>query len=141
MVRGDQQKPSEQETYVVTLAARSFRTLMAIMARFNLDSIQFNVVNAFPYATFNKVVYIQIPIGYRIPSRILRVNKVLYGLRRLLLLWQKNFTTTLQRLGFEVILHEPCIIIKGGILVFFFVDNTVFGFRKEDTAIVRSLVL
>ena len=86
MVRGDQQKPSEQETYVVILAARSFRTLMAIAARFNLNLIQFNVVNAFPHATLNEVVYIQMPTGYRIPGKVLRVNKVLYGLRRLPLL-------------------------------------------------------
>ena len=81
------------------------------------------------------------PTGYRIPGKVLRVNKVLYGLRRLLLLWQKNFTTTLQSLGFEVVSYEPCIIIKGGILVFFFVNDTVFSFRKEDTVTARSLVL
>ena len=57
VVRGDQQKPSEQETYVVTLAARLFRILMAITARFNLELIQFDVVNAFPYATLDEVVY------------------------------------------------------------------------------------
>ena len=83
----------------------------------------------------------QMPTGYRIPGKVLRVNKVLYGLRRLLLLWQKNFTTTLQSLGFKVVSYEPCIIIKGGILVFFFVDNTVFSYRKEDTVTVQSLVL
>ena len=39
VVRGDQQRKGLQEdTYAATLAARSFRTLMAITARFNLEA-------------------------------------------------------------------------------------------------------
>jgi len=37
VVRGDQQKPTSQETYAATLVARSFRIVMVIAARFNLE--------------------------------------------------------------------------------------------------------
>ena len=39
VVRGDQQAYMKQNTYASTLAGRSFRTLMAIAARFNLEMI------------------------------------------------------------------------------------------------------
>ena len=41
VVRGDQQiKSIHEETYAATLAGRSFRTLIAIAARFDLELIQ-----------------------------------------------------------------------------------------------------
>jgi hypothetical protein len=33
--------------YIVTLAARSFRIAMAIIAHFDLEAKQYNIVNAF----------------------------------------------------------------------------------------------
>jgi len=56
------------------------------------------------------------------------------------LLWQKELTTTLQSLGFLTVPHEPCIMIKDGILVFFYVDDIVFAYRKEDTAAAQLWV-
>jgi hypothetical protein len=56
VVRGDQQKPTAQETYAATLAARSFRTLMAIAARFDLKLIQYDAVNAFVNASLEDTI-------------------------------------------------------------------------------------
>jgi hypothetical protein len=87
VVRGDQQRPTEQETYAATLAARSFRILMAIAARFDLELIQYDAVNVFVNAKLEDTVFMQMPPGYKTPGKILRLNKALYGLRQSLSLW------------------------------------------------------
>ena len=57
VVRGDQQRNiATQDTYAATLAGRSFRMLMAIAAKFNLELKQYDVSNAFVHATVNREI-------------------------------------------------------------------------------------
>jgi len=107
---------------------------MAITVRFNLELKQYDVVNAFVNAQLEDTIYIRMPPGHKNPGKILQLQKALYGLRQLLLLWQKELTSTLLALGFQTILHEPYILIKGGILIFFYVDDIILAYRKEDIA-------
>ena len=112
VVRGDQQaKTRVEDTYAATLAARSFRTFIAIAARFDLELKQYDAVNAFVHAPLRETVLMRLPPGRRAPGRILTLNKALYGLRKSPLLWQQLFTEKLQSLGFEPIPHEPCCLI------------------------------
>jgi Reverse transcriptase (RNA-dependent DNA polymerase) len=78
-----------ENTYAATLAARSFRTFMAIAARFDLELKQYDAVNAFVHASLDEEIYIRKPPDYRNDGKILKPNKALYGLRRSPLLWQK----------------------------------------------------
>ncbi len=131
VVRGDQQTRSSTEaTYAATLAGRSFRTIMAIAARFDLELIQFDAVNAFVNASLDETVYMRPPPGYRKDGKVLRLRKALYGLRRSPLLWQRELTTTLKLLGFQEVPHEPCCLVKDGIVVFFYVDDIVFAYPR-----------
>ena len=59
VVRGDQQAIGSEETYAATLAGRSFRALIAIAARFDLELKQFDAVNAFVNADLDEVVYMR----------------------------------------------------------------------------------
>jgi hypothetical protein len=59
------------------------------------------------------------------------VNKALYGLCISLLLWQKEFTTTLKALGFQTVPYELCCLIKDGVIVFFYVDDIILAYHKE----------
>jgi hypothetical protein len=45
--RGDLQPPSITDTYAATLAAKSFRTMMAVAAKWNLTIWQLDAVSAF----------------------------------------------------------------------------------------------
>jgi hypothetical protein len=134
VVQGDQQARNAQNIYTSTLAARSFRTLMAIAARFDLELIQYNVVNAFVNADLNQEVYMKMPPGYRKPGMILLLRKALYGLQEAPLLWQQHFIKTLTNMAFQTILHKPCCMIRNGILIFYYIDDIVFAFRKDKTA-------
>jgi len=61
---------------------------MAITVKFDLETIQIDVVNAFVYYNLNKVVYIKLPPGFNKgkKDKVLRLRKALYRLQRLLLL-------------------------------------------------------
>jgi hypothetical protein len=135
-VRGDQQQKSgTDETYAATLAGKSFRTLLAIAARFDLELLQYDAVNAFVNAKLQSNVFMKLPPGFRKggrEGRVLLLHKALYGLRIAPLLWQMELGNTLQTLGFKPIPNEPCCYQKNGIFIFFYVDDIVVAFKKED---------
>jgi hypothetical protein len=131
-VRGDLQPPSEKETYAATLAAKSFRILMALAARWDLQLKQLDAVNAFPNSPLDEEVYIELPDGFKQPGMIGRLLRALYGLRRSPLLWQKLLSTTLTDLGLKCVPEEPCLFVNDWLIVFFFVDDIVYMFRDSD---------
>lgn len=140
VVRGDQQtKTLDMDTYAATLAGRSFRTIMALAARFDLELLQYDAVNAFVNAKLDEDIYMKMPPGYRKDEVVLKLQKALYGLRRSPLLWQKELQGTITKLGFTPIPHEPCCYKKNGILIFFYVDDIVFACRKNQVDEVREL--
>jgi hypothetical protein len=74
----------------------------------------------------------RMPNSHQKPGTILQLNKALYGLRILPLLWQKEFTSTLVNQGFKVVPHEPCCLIKRGIIIFFYVDDIIIAYSKAS---------
>jgi hypothetical protein len=56
------------------------------------------------------------------------------------LLWQKNLTNSLAKLGFKEVPQEPCVMLNGGIVVFFYVDDIVFCYRKKDEEKTRGII-
>lgn len=141
VVRRDQQvKVHGEDTYASTLAVRTFRTLIAIAARFDLELIQFDAMNAFVNVPLDEEVYMRLPPGYRTPGKIARLKKALYGLRRSPLLWQREFSATLYTLGFTPVPSEPCIMTLGGIIVFFYVDDIVFAYRKDQRDLLNKKI-
>lgn len=141
VVRGDQQaKDGLQDTYAATLAGRSFRTFMAIAARYDMELKQYDAVNAFMNASLDRPVYMQMPPGYREHGKILRLNKALYGLRLSPLLWQRTLTAALLDLGLETIPHEPCCMTKQGIFIFFYVDDIVLAYKKKQESEAKKIM-
>jgi Reverse transcriptase (RNA-dependent DNA polymerase) len=130
-----------ENTYAVTLAARSFRTFMAIAARFDSELKQYDEVNAFVHASLDEEIYIRKPPGYRNDDKILKLNKALYGLRRSPLLWQKALIMIPSQLGFKEVPHEPCCMTSDdGILIFFYVDDIVLAYRKTEHCRAMKLI-
>ena len=88
IVQGDEQlKGFTESNYTATLAGRSFRMLIAIAARFDLELLQYDAVNAFVNAKLKEDVFMKMPPGYRRKGTILKLNKALYGLQKSPLLW------------------------------------------------------
>ena len=140
VVCGNQQARGDLPTRATTLASTAFRTLMAIIAKFDLKTVQMDAVNAFVHCDLDEVVYMKMPPGYMKQGKVLRLRKALYGLRRSPLLWQTNLTSSLRSLGFKEVPQEPCVMLNGGIVVFFYVDDIVFCYRKHEEERTRALI-
>lgn len=80
------------------------------------------------------------PYGYRKPGKTLKVEIALYGLCISPLLWQKEFTTTLSRLGFKIVPHEPCCMMKDGVIVFFYVDDIIVAYDRHSEDHYESIM-
>ena len=129
VVRGDLQPESSiLSTYAATLAARTFRTAMALVARFDLEMKQFDVVNAFINAKRDAsaaLVRCYLPDGFKQDGMLVEVDRALYGLRDSPALWYGNFTTTLQTLKLLPCKEEPCMFLneQRTVFVVFYVDD------------------
>jgi hypothetical protein len=71
---------THNNTTAATLAARTFRTLIAIAAVFDLDIRQIDAVNAFVNSKLDKEVYTYIAEGFSEYSYIYQLKRALYGL-------------------------------------------------------------
>ena len=53
---------------------------MALTAHFDLNTAQFDAINAFPNALLDEIVYVKYPDGFKRPGWVYLVNRALYGL-------------------------------------------------------------
>ena len=140
VVCGNQQQNHDFPTRATTLAITSLRILLAVAAKFDLETLQLDAVNAFVHANLDETVFMRIPPGYLQSGKVLKLNKALYGLRRSPLLWQQKLTNKMKKLGFKEIPQEPCVVQKDGIIGFFYVDDIVFAFKKDRDDEVKKIV-
>jgi hypothetical protein len=113
---------------------------MAVMAKFNLEIIQLDAINAFVNANLNELMYMRTSPGFPVKNHVLRLNKALYGLQRSPLLWQKELSRALATCGFIIIPQNPCILIKSFVIAFYFVDNIMFYYRKFAQAEAKGAI-
>ena len=130
--RGDKQQMTLADTYASTLAAKTFRALMAITAVFGLVAKQWDVVNAFCQATMDEVIHVQCPPGYRQPGNCLLLLKPLYGLRRSPLMWYQDLSKSLKGMGLVCLLDDMCVFTNEHIVVIFFVDDIIPIYHPDN---------
>lgn len=136
-VRGDLQPKTDEDNYASTLAFQVFRVLMALVAYFDLETLQVDAVNAFCNSPLDEEIYLYNPPGFGSKGQILRLLRGLYGLRKSPKLWLKLLSGTLLDIGLYQVPGQPCVYTDfNGIIIFFFVDDLVFIFpenRRDDT--------
>ncbi len=86
MIRGNQQHKYDLFIKVIILTITSFRTFLALIAKFDLETLQIDAVNTFVYIDLNELVYIKNPSGFPALKTIFKFNKILYNFKRLPLL-------------------------------------------------------
>ena len=72
-------------------------------AKFDLETLQLDVMNAFVHSDLDETVFMRIPPGYVQSGHVLKINKAVYRLRLSPLLWQKKLTNEIKKLGFKEI--------------------------------------
>ncbi len=65
------------------------------------------------------------PNKFKIPGKVYKLDKVLYRLRNLPVLWYNDFLTILKKLGLVECTEEPCLFInkQKKLLVVFYIDD------------------
>ena len=111
VARGDLQYTIE-DTYTATLTAQIFRAIIAIIVAFDLETRQYNTVNAFANALLPNPIACECAEEYNKPRFILWILQALYRLKILLVLWYKEFTITLENLGLYPILGTNCLFMN-----------------------------
>lgn len=84
----NQQKHYDLLTKTTTLVITFLHVLLALTAKFDLETMQFDAGNTFVYTGLDEIVFMHMPLRYRKNAKVLCLNKALYGLRRFPLLWQ-----------------------------------------------------
>lgn len=117
---------------------------MALIVAFGLHLRQLDAVNAFLNAANDEVIYCQMPDGYKLNGKVLRVVKALYGQRKSPLLWLRLLSKTCLEMGLQQIPGEPCLFTNGnGVFLFFYVDDIIIAYmpakRNQMEEYVRLL--
>lgn len=129
--RGDLQH-TEQDTFAATVAARIFRALMALVAAFDLETRQYDAVNAFANSPIDEPIYCKVPDGWTESNLILLLLlRALYGLKQSPALWYKQFSQTLIELGLEPVSGIDCLFTNDHMMLFFFVDDVVVLYHHQ----------
>ena len=131
-VRGDLQLIHSDETYAATLAARVFRFLMALVAAFDLETQQWDAVNAFLNSPIDRLTYVQFLQGFESPGKTLRLLRALYGLKQSPKLWFDKLCNILEELGLKQASEEACLFANKWLMVFFYVDDIVAIYHHSN---------
>jgi hypothetical protein len=124
VVRGDLEPvvPGEMN-YAATLPATEVRALIAVIAHFDLETLQMDAVNAFINAPLDseETVHVTLPDG-----KTQKLKRALYGLRRSPKKWFETLSGYLQTLGFKQS-ASSCVWIHHKVICFFYVDDIILA--------------
>ena len=131
--RGDLQYTA-QNTFAATLASRIFRTMMALMAAWDLESRQYDTVNAFANSKIDEPTYTRTPDGWEgNDDVILLLLQALYGLKQSPALWFRMLSKTLRDLGLQQVTEVECLFVNEFMILFFFVDDIAVIYDRKFT--------
>lgn len=130
-VRGDLQIDWD-DTYAATLSSRVIRTLFALATAYGYQINQRDIANAFLYSPLDDVVYVEFPPGMEEEGHCLLLNRALYGLKQSPNLWQREFSTSLKKIGLTQSTVERCLFFDDHLILFFFVDDIITLYKEDD---------
>jgi hypothetical protein len=130
-VRDDLQS-TDQNTYAVTLTAKTFRALMIISTTFDLKIWQYDAVNAFINSEIDEELYNECSNEFSRFDYCWKLNKALYELKQVSILWYRNLITILKDLKLQSISRINCLFVNDWLILFFYVDDIVIICLKEN---------
>ena len=131
VARGDLQYTAE-DTYAATLAAQTFRAIMAVIAAKGLETRQYDAVNAFANSPLPTPILCHCAEGYGRFGYLLRVLMALYRLKTSPLLWYKHITRTLEDLGLHSVPDSNCLFVNDWLTLIFYVDDIITAYAPRD---------
>jgi hypothetical protein len=130
-VRDDLQS-IDQNTYAITLIVKTFRALIIISTAFNLEIWQYDAINAFINSEIDEELYNECSNEFFRFDYCWKLNKVLYELKQVSILWYRNLITTLKDLKLQSISKINCLFVNDWLMFFFYVDDIMTICLKEN---------
>ena len=131
-VRGDLQEDCG-DTFAPVVRWSTVRVVLYFALILGLPTRAVDYDSAFAQADLppDKPLWIEFPMGFHSAegdhhSHILRLHKSLYGTKFAPVLWNAKLTNGLLARGYHQSAYDPCLFIKGSILIVVFVDDCVF---------------
>ena len=98
------------ETFAPTVSSSCVRLLSAIACECDLYLCHFDVDQAFVQTRLDENIFLRLPkFSGKMSSKVVRLNKSLYGLKQASRTWHAHLPTCLLRLGFERCLTDVCV--------------------------------
>jgi hypothetical protein len=133
----DNLQSTDQNTYAVTLIAKTFRVLMIISTVFNLDIWQYDAINAFINNEIDEELYNECSNEFSRLDYCWKLNKVLYELKQVSIFWYRNLIMTLDDLSLQSISEMNCLFANDWLIFFFYVNDIMIICMKENTNRMR----
>ena len=143
VARGDSQIAGADydELFAPVVRFDSLRLLLAISASKKWRPRQLDVKTAFLYGILKEEIYMRLPEGSRIPGKVCKLLRCLYGLKQSPREWYARLTDYLLPYGFAIAVFDPCVMIheSGNLFIAIYVDDiTVFGPSDDLTERIIS---
>jgi hypothetical protein len=110
-IRDDLQS-TNQNTYATTFAAKTFHALMIISTAFDLKIWQYDAVNAFINSEIDEELYSENSNEFFRFNYCWKLNKTLYELKQISILWYRNLITILKDLKLQSISKMNCLFVN-----------------------------
>lgn len=102
------------ETFSPVVRYESVRAILAVVAKHNMELMQFDVKTAFLNSSLKEDIYMQQPEGYEDGSdRVCHLKKGLYGLKQSPRNWNNEFNNFVISHGLRQSEADPCVFVKG----------------------------
>ena len=122
----------EQNIFAVTLAIRIFRALMIIVAAFDLETRQYDVINAFINSEIDESTYCySFDDWIEFKNILLLLLRTFYDLKQFSALWYKHLFETLFELSFKNVSKIECLFVNEYMILFFFVDDIAIMYDRR----------
>ena len=133
--RGDQQVEGVDffETYAPVVQWTTIRLMLILEVLLGLKSKQGDVLAAFLHAKLpdDEHVYVEMPVGFRQPGKVLKLKKTLYGLRQSPRAFWKYMVEKMESCGLQQSKFDPCLFIGEKVICVCYVDDLIFWSRDE----------
>jgi hypothetical protein len=117
------------------------RLMLILEVLLQLKSKQGEVMAAFLHAELDKKekVYVEMPLGFRLPGKVLKLKKTLFGLRQNPRAFWKFFTDAMVASDMQVSKLDPCLFVGDNVTAVAFVDDILFW--AKDEAYINQLAV
>jgi hypothetical protein len=130
------------DTFAPVVRLETFRTLMAIAARYRLNIHTMDVVGAYLNGKLDEIIYMEQPHGYEDgTNKVCKLLRPLYGLKQSGAIWNKKLNSEFLNLGFTRLIADQCVYIRrnelGIVIIAVHVDDMTI-LASDDTLMSQA---